>query len=48
MAPLVIGAGPGFAAGEDVDVVIETMRGYEPGKAIYQEVHWKIQAFREW
>lgn len=36
MAPLVIGAGPGFAAGEDVDVVIETMRGYEPGKAIYQ------------
>lgn len=36
MAPLVIGAGPGFTAGEDVDVVIETMRGYEPGKAIYQ------------
>ena len=30
MAPLVIGAGPGFTAGEDVDVVIETMRGYEP------------------
>lgn len=36
MAPLVIGAGPGFTAGEDVDVVIETMRGYTPGKAIYK------------
>lgn len=36
MAPLVIGAGPGFTAGEDVDVVIETMRGYTPGKAIYR------------
>lgn len=36
MAPLVIGAGPGFTAGEDVDVVIETMRGYTPGKAIYE------------
>ncbi len=36
MAPLVIGAGPGFTAGEDVDIVIETMRGYTPGKAIYE------------
>lgn len=36
MAPLVIGAGPGFTAGKDVDVVIETMRGYTPGKAIYK------------
>lgn len=36
MAPLVIGAGPGFTAGEDVDVVIETMRGHTPGKAIYE------------
>lgn len=36
MAPLVIGAGPGFCAGKDVDVVIETMRGYTPGKAIYE------------
>lgn len=36
MAPLVIGSGPGFTAGEDVDVVIETMRGYTPGKAIYE------------
>lgn len=36
MAPLAIGAGPGFTAGEDVDVVIETMRGYQPGKAIYE------------
>lgn len=38
MAPLVIGAGPGFKAGEDVDVVIETMRGYTPGKAIYEGI----------
>lgn len=36
MAPLVIGAGPGFVAGQDVHVVIETMRGYQPGKAIYE------------
>lgn len=36
MAALVIGAGPGFTAGEDVDVVIETMRGYTHGKAIYE------------
>lgn len=36
MAPLVIGAGPGFTAGEDVDVVIETMRGHTPGKAVYE------------
>ena len=28
MAPLVIALGPGFTAGEDVDVVIETKRGH--------------------
>lgn len=28
MAPLVIGVGPGFAAGEDVDLVVESMRGH--------------------
>ena len=27
MAPLVIGVGPGFTAGEDVDLVVESMRG---------------------
>jgi len=34
-APLVIGLGPGFTAGEDVDVVIETMRGHNLGRVIY-------------
>ena len=28
MAPLVIGVGPGFIAGEDVDLVVESMRGH--------------------
>lgn len=27
--------GPGFIAGEDVDVVIETMRGHSLGRCIY-------------
>ncbi|MEA3453680.1 MAG: selenium-dependent molybdenum cofactor biosynthesis protein YqeB [Candidatus Caldatribacteriota bacterium] len=35
-APLVIGLGPGFTAGEDVDVVVETMRGHNLGKVYYQ------------
>ncbi len=34
MAPFVIGLGPGFTASEDVDVVIETMRGHELGRII--------------
>ena len=34
MAPLTIGLGPGFVAGEDVDVVIETMRGNTLGDII--------------
>ncbi len=34
MAPLVIGLGPGFVAGVDVHVVIETMRGHHLGKII--------------
>ena len=34
MAPLVIALGPGFTAGEDVDVVIETKRGHNLGRAI--------------
>lgn len=33
-APLVIGLGPGFAAGSDVHVVIETNRGHHLGKMI--------------
>ncbi|SHJ55369.1 selenium-dependent molybdenum cofactor biosynthesis protein YqeB [Paramaledivibacter caminithermalis] len=34
MAPLVIGVGPGFVAGEDVHVVIESNRGHHLGKII--------------
>ncbi len=36
MAPLVIGLGPGFYAGKDVHVVIETMRGHRLGRVITQ------------
>lgn len=36
MAPLTIGLGPGFCAGEDVDVVIETKRGHNLGRIIRQ------------
>lgn len=34
MAPLTIGVGPGFIAGSDVDVVIESMRGHNLGRVI--------------
>lgn len=34
MAPLVIGLGPGFTAGEDVHVAIETKRGHYLGRVI--------------
>ena len=34
MAPLTIALGPGFTAGVDVDVVIETKRGHNLGRAI--------------
>ena len=34
MAPLVIALGPGFTAGEDEDVVIETKRGHNLGRVI--------------
>lgn len=36
MAPLVIGLGPGFTAGKDVDCVVETMRGHRLGRLIMQ------------
>ena len=42
MAPLVVALGPGFKAGKrddrdaDVDVVIETMRGHDLGRLIYE------------
>ena len=35
MAPITIGLGPGFTAGEDVDAVIETMRGHDLGRVIW-------------
>lgn len=34
MAPLTIALGPGFTAGEDVDFVIETMRGHDLGRIL--------------
>jgi xanthine dehydrogenase accessory factor len=34
-APLVIGLGPGFSAGEDCHVVVETMRGPRLGRALW-------------
>lgn len=35
-APLVIGLGPGFTAGADVDAVVETKRGHYLGRVIYE------------
>lgn len=34
MAPITIALGPGFIAGKDVDIVIETMRGHNLGRLI--------------
>lgn len=36
MAPITIALGPGFEAGSDVDVVIETMRGHSLGRLIFE------------
>lgn len=36
MAPVTIALGPGFTAGEDVDAVIETMRGHQLGRVILE------------
>lgn len=36
MAPITVGLGPGFTAGEDVDAVIETMRGHKLGRVILE------------
>ncbi len=35
MAPITIGLGPGFKAGYDVHIVIETMRGHNLGRLIF-------------
>ena len=34
-APIVVGVGPGFTAGEDCHAVVETMRGHTLGRVIY-------------
>ena len=36
MAPITVALGPGFAAGRDVDAVIETMRGHNLGRIFYR------------
>jgi len=36
MAPITIALGPGFYADEDVDAVIETMRGHDLGRLIFK------------
>lgn len=36
MAPVVIGLGPGFCAGEDVHAVVETNRGHNLGRVFYK------------
>jgi len=35
-APVVVGVGPGFTAGEDCHAVVETMRGHTLGRVYYQ------------
>lgn len=35
-APIVVGVGPGFTAGEDCHAVVETMRGHTLGRVIYR------------
>lgn len=36
MAPVVVGVGPGFTAGEDCHAVVETMRGHYLGRVIHE------------
>jgi len=36
MAPATVGLGPGFTAGEDVHAVVETMRGHDLGRVLWQ------------
>ena len=35
MAPVTVGLGPGFTAGEDVDAVVETKRGHNLGRVLW-------------
>ena len=43
MAEHTIALGPGFCAGRDVDAVIETMRGHNLGKIIYEGYSYRDQ-----
>ena len=36
MAPATVGLGPGFTAGKDVHAVVETMRGHNLGRVLWQ------------
>lgn len=36
MAPATVALGPGFSAGTDVDIVVETMRGHHLGRLIFE------------
>ena len=36
MAPITVALGPGFTAGKDVDAVIETQRGHDLGRVLWQ------------
>lgn len=36
MAPITIALGPGYEAGKDVDIVVETMRGHNLGRLIFK------------
>ena len=36
MAPITVALGPGFTAGEDVDAVVETRRGHDLGRVLWQ------------
>lgn len=47
MADITIGLGPGFEAGVDCDIVIETMRGHDLARIIEQGFAKKIQKFQE-
>ena len=43
MAEHTLALGPGFCAGRDVDAVIETMRGHDLGKIIYEGYSYRDQ-----
>ncbi len=45
-APVVVGIGPGFTAGEDCHAVVETMRGHTLGRVIYGEALCPTPVYR--